>query len=138
MDKVEISKIVDCLDSAVSKESAHFAIYTYGGGADESFTQGNTTGYLRYGIEFLKAGLRITEDNKDETHAELDYLINEDSDFHCHYFKVSDEPQADEYKRNWKDDLLAVVVIGCLVLILFMAFIGVITIVRYLVAQAFG
>lgn len=138
MDKVELSKIVNSLDSVVPRENAHFAIYTYGGGTDESFTQGNSNGYLRYGIEFLKAGLRIGDDKKDEIEVELGYLINEDSDFRCHYFKVSDEPRAEVCQQNWKDNLVPGIVIICLILILLMALIGIITVLRYLVGQAFG
>ncbi len=138
MDNVEISELVDSLDSSVPKENSHFALYMYGGGPDESFTQGNRNGYLRYGIEFLKAGIRIKDDKLAETDVELGYLINEDSDFHCHYFKVSDEPRDEEDNSNWKDNLVPAVFIGCLVLVLILAIIGFGTIVKYLSTQAFG
>ena len=138
MDKVEMRDLVNSLDSAVPKENSHFAIYTYGGGTDESFTQGNNNGYLRYGIEFLKAGLLALDDKKDETDVDLGYLVNEDSDFHCHYFKVSDEPRAAEYKSDWKDDFVPTIIIICLVLILIMAVIGAGTVVWFFVGQAFG
>lgn len=138
MDEVEISSLVKTLDSTIPKEKAHFAIYTYGGGTDESFTQGNRIGYLRFGIEFLKAGLQISDEGNDETAAELGYLINEDSDIHCHYFKVSDEPRAEEYKADWKDEFIPTIIIGCLVLILVLAAIGLVTVARYVFVQAFG
>jgi len=138
MDKVEMSDLINSLDSAVPKENSHFAIYTYGGGTDESFTQGNSNGYLRFGIEFLKAGLIALDDKKDETDAELGYLINEDSDFHCHYFIVSDEPRAAEYESDWKDYFVPGAFVVCLFLILIMAAIGFGSVVRFLIGQAFG
>lgn len=55
MDEEKIKKLISGLDESVSKEGAAVQFNAYGGGPDESYIQANKQGYLRLGIEILKA-----------------------------------------------------------------------------------
>lgn len=50
-----IKELIENLDQSVSSEGAAVRLDQYGGGPDESQITGNRVGYLRLGIEFLKA-----------------------------------------------------------------------------------
>jgi hypothetical protein len=52
--EAELQELVERLDRAIPKESAHLAIPA---DADGNTTVGNRLGYLRFGLEFLAAAL---------------------------------------------------------------------------------
>lgn len=55
MDSEEIERIVQTLDAAVPRDGAHVRIEQLDSGPNETVVAANRTGYLRLGIELLKA-----------------------------------------------------------------------------------
>ena len=55
MDEDKIKAIIKQLDDEVPREGAKVILEQYGGGPDESQIVANQKGYLRLGVEFLKA-----------------------------------------------------------------------------------
>lgn len=55
MDSEEIERIVQTLDAAVPRDGAHVRIEQMDLGPDKTVVAANRTGYLRLGIEMLKA-----------------------------------------------------------------------------------
>jgi hypothetical protein len=88
-----IKALVEKLDGMVPKDNAHIELAMYGGGPDESQIKGDQRGYLRLGIEFLKAAFATKMDPKspDSIDVELDYLISDNSDVSFDlFFRVED------------------------------------------------
>ena len=56
MNPEEIKRIIDELDRGLSKENAKVSIQMYGSDLEEAFIVATERGYLRLGVEFLKAG----------------------------------------------------------------------------------
>lgn len=57
LEESQIRSIVDQLDRAVPQENTIVRLEQYGGGPDEGRIVANRVGYLRLGIEFLRAGI---------------------------------------------------------------------------------
>ena len=76
----QIKKMIADLDAAVPRGEARVCLSQYGGGPDESKVVANERGYLRLGIEFLRAAF-APPSPKSETriHADLGYLVTRDS-----------------------------------------------------------
>ena len=79
-DRPDLDDLVDQLDRAIPREGATLRIP---GDADGTTTVGTQQGYLRLGVEFLKAGLRpqALGDSHDIPHVplEIGYLLTKDS-----------------------------------------------------------
>lgn len=73
----ELKTLVDALDRAIPRDRAHLRIP---GDPDGNTTLGTQQGYLRLGVEFLKAGLdpRAVGESHDLPHIPLDvaYLLS--------------------------------------------------------------
>lgn len=67
MELRNVSRLVDDLDKAVSMDDAHTGLYQYGGEGDGSWVIGTRNGYLRLGIEFLKAGITLFDPGSTKT-----------------------------------------------------------------------
>jgi hypothetical protein len=84
MNDEAIQNAISSLDKAVPKEGARVAMVQYGGGPDESQIIANRQGYLRLGIEFLKAAystpLQPEPKAPDMVKLDLEYLLTNDSD----------------------------------------------------------
>jgi len=81
-DAEKINQLIAELDQKVPREGAVVKITQIGGGPDESKIVANSTGYLRFGIEFLKAAVQPLSDKQpSQVEVDLKYLISEDSDF---------------------------------------------------------
>jgi hypothetical protein len=76
----DLNTLVEALDRAISREGARLRIP---GDPDGNETVGTQQGYLRLGVEFLKAGLkpRALGDSHDIPHIplDIDYLLTPDS-----------------------------------------------------------
>ncbi|HEX6963746.1 MAG TPA: hypothetical protein VF175_17900 [Lacipirellula sp.] len=79
MDRAHIEPIVAALDQTVPKEGARMFIRQYGGGPDECVVVANEAGYLRLGIELLKAALAPTgfHNRRDAVEIDVDYLLRD-------------------------------------------------------------
>lgn len=82
MDRAQIERAIAELDARVPKDDARVAINQYGGGPDECTLIANERGYLRFGIELLKAAYAPAGvgDNKVAVPLDVDYLIGDDSE----------------------------------------------------------
>jgi hypothetical protein len=128
MDDDEIKRRVDELDAAVSKDDAQFLIYC------EDFDQqsveliGNRSGYLRVGIEMLRAAVASLGPNESITPIDVNYLIRSPRSLHVKRLTRQEDVEAalpPLRKHAWKDKAVG---IGCLTVIVFLAvcaFIGI-------------
>ena len=139
MEMDEIKRIVSELDEIISRENAKVSLQKYGGELDEAFIVATEHGYLRLGVEFLKAGFApYTSTEKTlgkppyEIHVEIDYLITEDSDVQFDYFERIEDVRVKTYQESWMDRVIPIVILGAMISILALAAIGLITIARTL------
>ena len=135
----DIKQLVDGLDRSISKENAKVSLQKYGGDLDEAFIVATENGYLRLGVEFLKAGFApYTSADKSlgkrpyEIAVEIDYLITEDSDVDFNYFERRENVTVETYEDTWGDRLIAFAIMGVLLSILALAVVGLIAIIKAL------
>ena len=95
MDRAQIEPVIAALDAAVPKDDAHVVIRQYGGGPDECVVVGNETGYLRLGIELLKAAYAPAgyQNRRDAVQVDVDYVMGDDSEIQLDWFERR-EPDA--------------------------------------------
>ena len=116
-DRDELADIVDQLDRRVPREGAWIELKQYGGGPDEGQVIGNREGYLRLGVEFLKAAAAKApnEPIAEAAHpvsVDLEYLIDESSTINFDWFEICNRPEDQlSYQRTWID---MCVPLGCL------------------------
>jgi hypothetical protein len=89
-DASEFRSIVAALDEFVPRAGSWIQMTQYGGGPDEGQILGNTNGYRRLGIEFLRATL--DDDPQKPFGVDLEYLVSPDSTINFDWFEVSDTP----------------------------------------------
>ena len=95
-DTEQIRKLVADLDAAVPREGARVHLSQYGGGPDESKVIANERGYLRLGIEFLRAAFAPSSPKSAELiDADLDYLLTDDSNVGFDWFERREDLAAD-------------------------------------------
>jgi hypothetical protein len=135
----EIKEIIGKLDEGISKENARVSIQKYGGELEEAFIVATENGYLRLGVEFLKAGitpyLPPEKSLGERPHAidvEIDYLITEDSDVHFDYFERSEDIQVATHEESWVDKAITIAFLGAMVSILAFALVGLVAILKAL------
>lgn len=129
----EIKNIVDGLDKRVSRDGARVQFDIYGGGSDEGRVQANQKGYLRLGIEFLKAAFapppKDIRDPDNIVDVDIDYLTNKDAPIQFDWFERRDDiPEKYKSEKGNRIGLL-----GCSVVILAVVFLmvmGVIALFR--------
>ncbi len=90
----QVRELIENLDERVSKEGAYVKIIVYGGGLMDTKLVANRNGYLRLGIEFLKAAF-AEKDYKQEKFPniidiDLDYLLKK-SDVYIDWLERSEE-----------------------------------------------
>jgi len=122
MDSDELKNIINKLDKEVPKENAAVLIEQYGGGPDESQIFANTNGYLRLGIEFLKAAIAdigSTETRENSIDVNLEYLEHPDSSIWFDYFeRTEDLVISREHKETLKERFIGgTIFIGVIVFI---------------------
>ncbi len=92
LDTEHIKKMVAELDAAVPREGARVHLSQYGGGPDESKVVANQRGYLRLGIEFLRAAFAPpSPKSKNMIDADLRYMLTEDSTVGFDWFERREE-----------------------------------------------
>ena len=139
MEPDEIRRVVDELDKCIPKENAKVSLQKYGGDLDEAFIVANERGYLRLGVEFLKAGLaphvpagKTLGKRPHAIEVDLEYLITEDSDVHFNYFERTEDVTVETYQASWVDRVIPAVILSAMVAIFALAVVGLVTIVKAL------
>lgn len=91
MNDEEFAELVTRLEKEVTREGALVKLEQYGGGPDESRIIANCSGYMRLGIEFLKAAIAPYSDKTGkqpfDIEVDLEYLLSEDSDVGFDWFQ---------------------------------------------------
>ena len=93
MDVVQIRKLLSELDAAVPKEDARVLLSVYGGGPDESKMVGTEQGYLRLGIELMKAGIAPESpdaEKPEDISPDIDSIVHPDSTINFDWFERRD------------------------------------------------
>lgn len=135
MTKTELQDIIWKLDAAVPKDGAKVKLAQYGGGPDEGVIVANERGYLRLGVEFLKAA--IAEQKKDENANEkaisidLVYLITTDSTINFDWFERTEKIPVDVHKPTVREKFIPIIMIAILITIIVLAAIGFGTVTRW-------
>jgi len=139
MELGEIKQIVDELDRSVPKENAKVSLQKYGGDVNEAFVVATEHGYLRLGIEFLKAGFapyvppeKTMGKRPYAIEVEIDYLITEDSDVRFDYFERNEDVKVKTYEESFVDKLIPVGILGVMLSILALALVGLVAIIKIL------
>jgi len=134
VDQQQIQEAIDLLDSSIPREGARVKLHQYGGGPDEGQVIANEAGFLRLGIEFLKAAF-AAPDSRGEPNAvnvDIDYLVTEDSSINFDWFERQDLPSAEPTSPGSR---IVPVLIGCsFIVAALLAVVGFITVVRWLAA----
>lgn len=137
MNRDEIMRIADELDASVPKENARVSLQSYGGDLEEAFIVANEDGYLRMGIEFLKAACapfvpaeKTLGRRPHEIYVDLDYLITEDSDIRFDYFERREDVTIETHEETLMDRLIPSIILGVMLSVLILALIGLVSVVR--------
>jgi hypothetical protein len=110
--RTELQDIISKLDTALPKDGAQVKLDQYGGGPDEGVIVANERGYLRLGVEFLKAA--FAEQKKDENGNEkaisidLEYLITTNSAINFDWFERTEEVPVEVHKPTVRENLTLV------------------------------
>lgn len=133
METNELSSIVNRLDQDISRNNAKVTIQKYGGDLTEAFVVGTPNGYLRLGVEFLKAGLVPHASlEKSEIDVDVEYLIDDDSDVQFDYFERKDQLTIKTYEASVVDKLIPFVLLAVVGSVLVLAIVGLRTVIKAL------
>jgi hypothetical protein len=136
VEEERIRQLMEELDRLAPKDGAYIRLEQYGGGPDEGRIVANQAGYLRFGIEFLKAGVmphRPSKSGQSSVAIDLTYLVTADSVIGFDEFIRDERPPETEPQRsalNWVRMALGFgFIAGCIVVVIF-AVVGVIAVIR--------
>jgi hypothetical protein len=89
VDEQKVREAIRMLDQEVPREGAKVRLRQYGGGPDEGELIANQKGYLRLGIECLKAAFGPTKGdaNSGGVEVDLEYLVTNDSTINFDWFE---------------------------------------------------
>lgn len=133
MNQEELENLVSKLDSEIAKTGAQVRIEQYGGGPEETRVIATRSGYLRLGVEMMKAGLSPDRPGKSPG------LIDVDID----YLLAGSEVQIDWWERpdsiptepaSEPSRLIGVLILGLLISAAVLAIIGLFTVLRWFTA----
>lgn len=140
MTQNELENIIKELETKVSKDSATFGIFQYGGGSDESFIKADKAGLILFSLELLKAAQKSIETLSDNEkniipiEFEEDW-ISEQSDSVIQYVETVKERQPGRphatHKDTIADKLLPIGCIAVLALLIFALLVGLWTLAKW-------
>jgi len=142
MNDDDIIKLVDSLDNVVPRSGAIVRIEQYGDTCLESSIIANRVGYLRLGIEFLKAAeapyVDKTGRNPFSIHVNLNGILQDSSDIYFHCFERREEfEEPKEYIPTDKDNERSGCQFICFALIctaiVVFCLIGLFTVIKWLI-----
>lgn len=129
----EIADIAKRLDAGVPKENAAVRLNQYGGDGEDGSVIATRAGYLRLGIEFLKAGSTAPKaDEGDVIDVELQYLIDDDSTITFSTFDLVEELETQKYEESWGGKIFICIIVTVLIAMPILAIIGLIALIRML------
>jgi hypothetical protein len=141
MDDFQIQQIVDELDAAVTKDDAKLLIYyaEYRGEHEDGNCEliGNRKGYIRAGIEMLRAAVAPLGPNDIFVPINIDYLIGRGS---LGVKRITRQEDVDAalppvQSKSWKTNAIGV---GCMLIVIFgvvCAFMGLDDVVTWLLRK---
>ena len=138
--KARVQELVEELDNLIPRTDAVVVMNVYGGGCDESQITATETGYLRLGIELLKApsALRFIDGRDIQLDVNLEGLVSEQSDINFHLFHLDDTlktdaaPVAPQVRQPWQDQVIGTAACLLCLLLAYVMVIGFVTIGRWI------
>lgn len=133
MDEEDIRLAIEKLDLGIPKDGAIVRFQQYGGGPDESKMEANESGYLRLGVELLKAAYSKksykTEGNS--IFVDLEYLVSPDSDVDFDWFERNDSLKPFEtQEESWKNKIVSMFIAGFMFSFIALAVYGALALLR--------
>ncbi len=129
-DRESLRKLINQLDESVPREGAQ-ARLDIGAGPDESCFVANEAGYLRFGVELLKAGIAEPDPASDKRVAvDLEYIITDESDIQFDDFVISEDLST---PMPAGQDLIGFAIMIVLLTAVALTVIGLITVITWLV-----
>ena len=127
-----IVELIEKLDKLAPKEGAIVKFQQYGGGPDESRIIANRNGYLRFGIELLKASfaepVNKAGDNPNAININLDF-VPKDSEIQFDWFdRTEDLNIKEETSSSWISLFLGII----FVIFIALSIIGLITAIKWI------
>lgn len=126
---LKIKEIISDLDRNIPKDDAYIQFSIYGGGVDESKIRANKNGYLRLGVEFMKAAFvsPVNQGSSESGNIEIDidYLIKEQSPIEFNLFERAEKNEPIKYNYSFFDRIFPLLIILSIVAITIFAVIGV-------------
>jgi hypothetical protein len=114
----------------VPADGAQVQLSQYGGGPDESRVIANQRGYLRLGIEFLKAAFAPHDARRPHLiTADIRHLLSEESDVGFDWFERREDLPAMSPRQS---RFIPFVVYPILIVLAIYTFVGFVTIIRWL------
>jgi hypothetical protein len=131
--QAELKTLIAKIDGSVPLEGAQVQLSQYGGGPDESRVVANQRGYLRLGIEFLKAAFASEDSRAPHTiKADIRYLLSPDSTVGFDWFERREGLPPMPARESHFTRFIPFIVFPLLVAIAICAFVGFITIIRWM------
>lgn len=133
MNDIEIERVIESLDKEVPQDGAKVRFFQYGGGPDESAIHANKIGYLRLGIEFLKAAFAPQEKSghPNAIKVSLDYLCDPESDVSFNAFERQEDLKTEPHVETFKNKLIGYCFLSIFIISCCLAIIGIFTVVRW-------
>lgn len=134
MDDARLQSLIAELDAAVPRDEARVKIRQYGGGPDECEMVANKPGYLRLGVEMLKAAYAPTlaGNQPDTIEVDVDYLlIEDDSDAILLNWFQRREPDV-QPMSPYRTDWILIVMVAVMIAIFALIGVGAVTVVNWL------
>jgi hypothetical protein len=122
------------LDAAVPREGARVHLSQYGGGPDESKLVANQRGYLRLGVELMRAAFAHPSPKSPELiEVDLKYLLTEDSTVGFDWFERREDLSAPKPQHHAiMSRLVPVAIVGILLVALALVVIGFGTVISWM------
>lgn len=131
-----IREVIAGLDGAVPRDGARVSLVQYGGGPDESQIIANQDGYLRLGIECMKAAFSAKGASDSNTPnaivLDLGYLLTSDSTIHFDWCERREPESNPDRPGSIGDRLVPALLLGFVTGFLGLTLIGLVTVLRWL------
>lgn len=131
MELVEIQKKIEELDRGISKVDA--AVRIDNCEPNDLYVTATQNGYLRIGVEFLKAAFAPQQTSDSESRlieVDTEYLITKDSSTDFSSFERVDEIVEESQEESLSDSIVMYLILAILIAIPILAVIGLISILR--------
>jgi hypothetical protein len=133
VDERRIQEVIAFLEQEVPRDRARVKLAQYGGSPDESQIVANETGFLRLGVEFLKAAYAPIVDRSGSAavKVDIDYLLTRDSSIQFDWVERR-EPVEEQFASPGR--LVPVLLLSILAVGVVLAVVGLLAVLRWLAA----